>query len=307
MIDTPHYHRVEDGLKYVAWRNNTFSLHVHVGDPRHRPRRARLRPDAPAAAAAARGLGELAVPRRAPRRACTRRARRPSRAASRAAACRTRSAAGARSATTSTLLIRTNSIIEFTQIWWSVRPHFSYGTVEVRICDVQPTAGESDALGALIVACVAQAALEVDAGERREPLPGLPDRGEHVARDPPRPRRQHDRLRARRRVPVERDRRAAARVDRAGARAARASSVEPAARRAQRRPAPARDDRGRARRCARRSRASCARRARPIPRRCEHERASTARAERGGAARRLGGAAAAADAGRRDRPGGRCR
>ena len=31
IIDTKHYHRVEDGLKYVAWRNNTFSLHVHVG------------------------------------------------------------------------------------------------------------------------------------------------------------------------------------------------------------------------------------------------------------------------------------
>src|SRR3954451_4598705 len=31
IIDTPHYHRVEEGLKYVAWRNNTFSLHVHVG------------------------------------------------------------------------------------------------------------------------------------------------------------------------------------------------------------------------------------------------------------------------------------
>ncbi len=31
IIDTEHYHRVEDGLKYVAWRNNTFSLHVHLG------------------------------------------------------------------------------------------------------------------------------------------------------------------------------------------------------------------------------------------------------------------------------------
>src|SRR5918911_850643 len=31
IIDTPHYHRVEDGLKYVAWRNNTFALQVHVG------------------------------------------------------------------------------------------------------------------------------------------------------------------------------------------------------------------------------------------------------------------------------------
>ena len=31
IIDTEHYRRVEDGLQYVAWRNNTFSLHVHVG------------------------------------------------------------------------------------------------------------------------------------------------------------------------------------------------------------------------------------------------------------------------------------
>ena len=31
IIDTEHYHRVAEGLKYVAWRNNTFSLHVHVG------------------------------------------------------------------------------------------------------------------------------------------------------------------------------------------------------------------------------------------------------------------------------------
>src|SRR6195256_5371420 len=31
IIDTEHYRRVEQGLKYVAWRNNTFSLHVHVG------------------------------------------------------------------------------------------------------------------------------------------------------------------------------------------------------------------------------------------------------------------------------------
>ncbi len=30
-IDTDHYRRVVDGLGYVARRNNTFSLHVHVG------------------------------------------------------------------------------------------------------------------------------------------------------------------------------------------------------------------------------------------------------------------------------------
>ena len=31
IIETEHYRRVEDGLKYVAWRNNAFSMHVHVG------------------------------------------------------------------------------------------------------------------------------------------------------------------------------------------------------------------------------------------------------------------------------------
>ena len=31
IIDTDHYHRVERDLQYVAWRNNTFSVHVHVG------------------------------------------------------------------------------------------------------------------------------------------------------------------------------------------------------------------------------------------------------------------------------------
>ena len=62
------------------------------------------------------------------------------------------------------LLMRTSSIVEFTQVWWSVRPHFSFGTVEVRICDVQATAQESDALAALIVACIAQAARDVDEG-----------------------------------------------------------------------------------------------------------------------------------------------
>jgi glutamate---cysteine ligase / carboxylate-amine ligase len=31
IIDTEHYRRVQESLQYVAWRNNTFSLHVHVG------------------------------------------------------------------------------------------------------------------------------------------------------------------------------------------------------------------------------------------------------------------------------------
>ena len=49
-------------------------------------------------------------------------------------------------------------------MWWSIRPHFAFGTVEVRICDAQPTAAESEGLAALIVACVAQAARDVDEG-----------------------------------------------------------------------------------------------------------------------------------------------
>jgi carboxylate-amine ligase len=47
-------------------------------------------------------------------------------------------------------------------VWWSVRPHFRFGTVEVRICDAQSTAQESDALATLMVACIAQAARDVD-------------------------------------------------------------------------------------------------------------------------------------------------
>ena len=68
--------------------------------------------------------------------------------------------------------MRTGSIVEFTQLWWSVRPHHDFGTVEVRICDAQMTAAEADGLAELIVACVRRAAAEVDAGETPPDLPG---------------------------------------------------------------------------------------------------------------------------------------
>jgi len=70
------------------------------------------------------------------------------------------------------LLVRTRSIVEFTQLWWSVRPHHAYGTIEVRICDAQVTGPEADGLAELIVACVAQVLREIDAGERPRDLPG---------------------------------------------------------------------------------------------------------------------------------------
>ncbi|MFM9164044.1 MAG: glutamate--cysteine ligase, partial [Solirubrobacterales bacterium] len=62
---------------------------------------------------------------------------------------------------------------EATQVWWSIRPHLVFGTVEVRICDAQMTAGESEALAGLIVACVLQAARDEDEGR---PLPDVPPR-----------------------------------------------------------------------------------------------------------------------------------
>ncbi len=163
IIDTEHYRRVEDGLKYVAWRNNTFSLHVHVGvNGADRAVRVcdRLRPVLPlllALSASSPFLdGRLSGLHSTRSQIFTRSFPR----------CGVPDAFGSWAAYREyvDLLLRTASIIEFTQVWWSVRPHFSFGTVEVRICDAQPTAGESDALAGLIVACVAQALRDVDEG-----------------------------------------------------------------------------------------------------------------------------------------------
>jgi carboxylate-amine ligase len=60
------------------------------------------------------------------------------------------------------LLERTGTAVESTQLWWSVRPHHTFGTVEVRICDAQTRGEESTALAGLIAACIAQTALEYD-------------------------------------------------------------------------------------------------------------------------------------------------
>jgi carboxylate-amine ligase len=68
------------------------------------------------------------------------------------------------------LLVRTRSIVEATQLWWSVRPHHAFGTVELRICDAQTGGQESFALAALIVACIAQSAMDRDEGRLGEPL-----------------------------------------------------------------------------------------------------------------------------------------
>ena len=163
IIDTEHYRRVEEGLKYVAWRNNTFSLHVHLG-VRDIDRAIqvcdRMRPVLPLL---------LAISANSPyldgRDSGLQSARTQSFTKS-FPRCGIPDAFGGWKAYREYIefLQRTRSIVEFTQVWWSIRPHFSFGTVEVRICDAQATAQESDALAGLMVACVAQAARDVDEG-----------------------------------------------------------------------------------------------------------------------------------------------
>ena len=162
-IDTEHYRRVVDGLQYVARRNNTFSLHVHVGvQGADRAVRVcdRLRPVLPLL---------LAISANSPfldaRDAGLHSARTQSFTKS-FPRCGIPDVYGSWAAFAEYIdfLTRTRSIVEYTQVWWSVRPHFTFGTVEVRICDVQSTAEESDALCALITACVLQAAHDDDAG-----------------------------------------------------------------------------------------------------------------------------------------------
>jgi glutamate---cysteine ligase / carboxylate-amine ligase len=70
-------------------------------------------------------------------------------------------------------LYDTGSIDEHTQMWWSVRPHLAFPTVELRICDAQPELAESRALAALSYALVARIVRALDEGE---PLPNYPHR-----------------------------------------------------------------------------------------------------------------------------------
>jgi len=169
-IDTEHYRRVVEGLQYVARRNNTFSLHVHVGlNDIDRAVRVcdRLRPELPLLLAVsanspyldARDAGLHSARTQAFTKSFPR--------------CGIPDAYGSWAAYREyiDLLARTNSIVEYTQVWWSIRPHFSFGTVEVRICDAQGTAAESEALAALMVACVAQAARDLDEGRPHQDLP----------------------------------------------------------------------------------------------------------------------------------------
>lgn len=163
IIDTPHYQRLKQDLGWVARRNNTWSLHVHVGI-RDADRAIKvcdwLRQELPLLLAVSgnspfldgidTGLASVRTEiftRTFPR-------------------CGVPSTFGdwQNYSDFIDLLAATDSVVESTQLWWSVRPHHSFGTVEIRICDAQATAGESTALASLMVALVAQTALDLDAG-----------------------------------------------------------------------------------------------------------------------------------------------
>jgi carboxylate-amine ligase len=169
IIDTPHYERLRGELRWVAQRNNTWSLHVHVG--------VRDVDRAIAVCDHLRGLlpALLAVSANSPfldhhdtglhsvrTEIFT----------------RTFPRCGVHEpfrtwdtyADFVELLVRTNSIVEATQLWWSVRPHHAFGTVELRICDAQSRGEESFALAGLIAACIAQSAMDHDDGRMPEPL-----------------------------------------------------------------------------------------------------------------------------------------
>ena len=161
IIDTPHYSRLREELGYVAQRNNTWSLHLHMG----------VR-GADRAIAVCDWMRELlplllAVSANSPfldRRDTGLHSVRTE------IFTRTFPRCGVPSqfhdwrsyARFVELLERTGTVVESTQLWWSVRPHHSFGTVEVRICDAQTRGKESFALAGLIAACIAQAAIDYD-------------------------------------------------------------------------------------------------------------------------------------------------
>jgi carboxylate-amine ligase len=172
IIDTPHYRRNDELLRYVVWRNNTFGLHVHVGI-RGADRAVRVcdamrtfLPELLALSASSPFVEEVNSGLHSARtEVFTRMFPR----------CGIPDAYGGWAGFEEYVgfLYRTGSITEHTQLWWSVRPHLAYPTVEIRICDAQPDLAEAQSLAALAYALVARCARALDEGE---PLPDLPNR-----------------------------------------------------------------------------------------------------------------------------------
>jgi carboxylate-amine ligase len=63
------------------------------------------------------------------------------------------------------------AIDDYTYVWWDVRPHPRFGTIEVRICDAQTRIEDSLALAALIQATSAWLGDQFDDGVERDDHP----------------------------------------------------------------------------------------------------------------------------------------
>ncbi len=172
IIDTPHYRRNDELLRYVVWRNNTFGLHVHVGI--NGPDRA-----IQVASALRNYLPELlALSASSPfvegvfTHLHSARTEIFTRMFPRCGIPDTFSG-WAEWESYVRFLYETRSITEHTQVWWSVRPHLVFPTVEIRISDGQPDLGEARSLAALTYSLTARIARAIDEGE---PLPNWPHR-----------------------------------------------------------------------------------------------------------------------------------
>jgi carboxylate-amine ligase len=172
IIDTPHYRRNDELLRYVVWRNNSFGLHVHVaingpdravsvcnGLRNFLPELLALSASSPFVENVNSGLHSARsqiFTRPFPR-------------------CGIPDAYDGWDGFERYVrfLYDTRSIDEHTQLWWSVRPHLAFPTVEIRICDGQPDLAESRSLAALCYSLAARIARAVDEGE---PVPDFPHR-----------------------------------------------------------------------------------------------------------------------------------
>jgi carboxylate-amine ligase len=169
IIDTPHYRQNDELLRYVVWRNNSFGMHVHFaikgadraiavvdGIRNFLPEILALSASSPFVENVNTGLHSARTQiftRFFPR-------------------CGVPDAFGSWREYESFVrfLYDTGSITEHTQMWWSVRPHLSFPTVEIRVADGQPELAEAQSLAAFGASLAARVARAYDEGARVEPL-----------------------------------------------------------------------------------------------------------------------------------------
>jgi glutamate---cysteine ligase / carboxylate-amine ligase len=172
IIDTPHYRRNDEILRWVVWRNNSFGLHVHVAV--NGPDRAirvcdhmrHVLPELLALSASSPFLENVFTHLHSVRTEIFTKL---------FPRCGIPDAYGSWDEFERYVrfLYHTGSIDEHTQMWWSIRPHLAFPTVEIRICDAQPDLGEARSLAALSYALAVRTARALDEGE---PLPLPPHR-----------------------------------------------------------------------------------------------------------------------------------